>query len=641
VANYRCAVTDSTSTAYSDEAAFTLADATTITQHPANQLVELGGTATFSVAASGGGSFTYQWQKNQANLSNGGHYSGCATATLTVTNADANDEAAYRCVVTSECGSATSNEATLNLDTCPPYTPFQNGDFEDWPSGSVAPHWTGAYSGTVASQFVRETTIVHGGTYSQKTKSPATTGSWGHVYQGFDTQVGDALTITGYLYSLSAATYTTPQIGVNTSSARPSSWLYSLGSFTKQTWIAAGPLACNATGTTTYLFLESLREASGDTSVYWDDVVVYHTHVPPAPTVGGPTSTTLNVDPDAGCNASNAAAEYAITIGGGAYTLGTHWVQGNGGVSTSAAWQTDSAWGNKTGTTYTFKVKARYSSTYAQETALGDGAQGTPSGGSAVPPTVTQHPTAQSVCPGGTAHFSVSATGDAPLTYLWQKNQTNLSNGGHYSGVTTATLTVSGADSGDVANYRCVVTNGAGSATSNAAGLTLKAATTITQHPQSQAIAVGGTANFTVAATGEGTLGYQWQKNSANLANGGHYSGATTATLTVSSADSNDVANYRCVVTGGCGSATSNQAALSVGAAPVPGDFDHDGDVDMADFAHLQGCLDNQGAPPTDPNCADADLDDDAFGAVTRDDVVVFVQCMTGPEIPGDPNCAD
>jgi hypothetical protein len=143
---------------------------------------------------------------------------------------------------------------------------------------------------------------------------------------------------------------------------------------------------------------------------------------------------------------------------------------------------------------------------------------------------------------------------------------------------------------------------------SNAASLTLKAATVITQHPQPQTVAAGGTATFTAAATGDGTISYQWQKNGANLANGGHYGGVTTATLTVSSADSSDAADYRCVITAGCGGATSNPASLAIEAASVPGDFDHDNDVDQEDFGHLQHCLDTV-APPTDPECADANLD--------------------------------
>ncbi len=647
VANYRCKVTDSTSSTYSNEAGLILKPATAIAEHPSNQFIELGGTATFSVAATGDGALTYQWQKNQANLGNGGHYSGATTATLTVTGADVGDEANYRCVVTGGCGSATSNQAALSIDSCAPYLSLVNGAFDDYTTTwTVAPNWTSYSSGTAA--FSKNTSLYRSSPNAQRIQPPSSgAGAYAGIYQNMPASQGDAVTFVGWSYNESPSTYITTRIGVqfDGSTTRPGSWQTNSA---KQTWTSL-TIAGNATHATNgvTIFLETNRGSTGQYYADFDDIVVYRAYVPQAPTVGGPTSTTLNVDVDPGCNATNGDAQYAITIGGGAYTLGTHWVQVNGTVGTTAAWQTDETWANKTvtglvtGITYTFKVKARYNGTYTQETSLGAGAPGTPGGGSAVPPTVTQHPSAQSVCAGATAHFSVAATGDAPLGYQWQKNQANLSNGGHYAGANTATLTVSGADGNDVANYRCVVTNGAGSATSNAAGLTLKAATTIAQHPQAQSIPAGGTATFTVAATGDGTLGYQWQKNSANLANGGHYAGVTTATLTVSNADGNDAANYRCVVTGGCGSATSNQAALSVGAAPVPGDFDHDGDVDMADFAHLQGCLDNQSAPPANPNCADADLDHDAFGAVTRDDVVIFVQCMTGPEIPGDPNCAN
>ena len=83
-------------------------------------------------------------------------------------------------------------------------------------------------------------------------------------------------------------------------------------------------------------------------------------------------------------------------------------------------------------------------------------------------------------CPSGTTSgpqvprvgsVSVTATGDGVLTYQWQKNGSNLSNGGHYSGVTTATLTITRADPGDVAEYGCVVTGLCGSVTSAPAGL--------------------------------------------------------------------------------------------------------------------------------------------------------------------------
>ena len=68
----------------------------------------------------------------------------------------------------------------------------------------------------------------------------------------------------------------------------------------------------------------------------------------------------------------------------------------------------------------------------------------------------------------------VTAAGDGTLSYQWQKNQTNLNSGGHYSGCTTNALTITGADNNDAASYRCVVTNAYGSATSAVASNAFK-----------------------------------------------------------------------------------------------------------------------------------------------------------------------
>ncbi len=179
------------------------------------------------------------------------------------------------------------------------------------------------------------------------------------------------------------------------------------------------------------------------------------------------------------------------------------------------------------------------------------------------PPTITEHPQSQGVCPGTTAFLSVTATGEGTLFYAWEKNGAAMSDGGHYSGCATSTLAVSNFDAGDAAPYRCVVRNAGGSTTSGTAALSL-GTTTITQQPQPKMVPAGGTATFSVGATGRAPLTYQWQKNAVNLDEAGHYAGTTTATLTVSAADEDDVASYRCVVTGGCDTATSGEAVLAL-----------------------------------------------------------------------------
>ena len=88
--------------------------------------------------------------------------------------------------------------------------------------------------------------------------------------------------------------------------------------------------------------------------------------------------------------------------------------------------------------------------------------------GQPVPPTITQQPANLTVTAGQPASFTVAATGDAPLTYQWQRNGVAI------AGATATTYTIATtvlADSG--ATFRAVATNGAGSATSNNATLTV------------------------------------------------------------------------------------------------------------------------------------------------------------------------
>ena len=89
------------------------------------------------------------------------------------------------------------------------------------------------------------------------------------------------------------------------------------------------------------------------------------------------------------------------------------------------------------------------------------------------PPTITQQPQPQNVCPGSTATFMMIATGAGTLACQWQTNSVNLINGGHFSGVTTTNLTVWNVDPSVLGNYRCVVTNNGGSVTSTNAVLTM------------------------------------------------------------------------------------------------------------------------------------------------------------------------
>ena len=90
------------------------------------------------------------------------------------------------------------------------------------------------------------------------------------------------------------------------------------------------------------------------------------------------------------------------------------------------------------------------------------------------------------------------------------------------------------------------------------------ASPTITNQPSDQSLLVGQTASFSCAATGSAPISFQWQKNRVNIP------GATSNNYTTPATVLTDTgAKFRCIATNTFGSATSNEATMTV-TAPAP-----------------------------------------------------------------------
>ncbi len=87
--------------------------------------------------------------------------------------------------------------------------------------------------------------------------------------------------------------------------------------------------------------------------------------------------------------------------------------------------------------------------------------------GADTPPSITQHPQSQTVPPGGAVTFTVVAYGTEPMSYQWQKDTEDI------TGATDASYTINPVAWGDAGNYRCVVDNDFGTATSDEVVLTV------------------------------------------------------------------------------------------------------------------------------------------------------------------------
>jgi hypothetical protein len=170
---------------------------------------------------------------------------------------------------------------------------------------------------------------------------------------------------------------------------------------------------------------------------------------------------------------------------------------------------------------------------------------------SCVAASVSGQPSPQTVCAGTPATFSVTAGGTSPFTYQWRKNTVNI------GGANGSSYTIASPAPGDAGGYDCVVTNGCGNATSNAAALTVNVGASISGQPSPATTCVGQPFAFSVTAGGTPAPTYQWRK-------GGTAIPGATSSMYSGTASAGDAGSYDCLVTNSCGSLTSSSVALTV-----------------------------------------------------------------------------
>jgi alpha-tubulin suppressor-like RCC1 family protein len=188
-----------------------------------------------------------------------------------------------------------------------------------------------------------------------------------------------------------------------------------------------------------------------------------------------------------------------------------------------------------------------------------------------VPPTVTLQPASVTVEEGQSAVFEATASGFPAPTVQWQTSPNSGLTWSNVAGGTSTRLTVAGAKtSSSGQEYRAVFKNTAGTATSEAATLTVQKLPAMSKQPASITVEEGQSAAFEAAASGFPTPTVQWEISTDHGATWQPVAGATSNQLTVPSASISEDANqYRAIFQNAAGSVTSAVATLTVHAAPV------------------------------------------------------------------------
>lgn len=418
---------------------------------PQSLVLYSGQTATFSVTAGGTPPFTYQWQRNGGNLSDGGKFAGASTATLTITGVSASEADFYNVIVSNAAGPTNSvavTNASLSVLPAPAAGSFAESVMTNHPlaywrfgeaSGSAVAY---DYAGGLNGAYLSAVTL-------------GVNGPQPPDELGFE--IGNtSFEPTG----LDQTWVTIPALNLNTNAATFVAWVNPNAD--QQDW--AGILTSRHNGTQAgFNFTSTKNELAytwnnNTTWQYHTGLIVSNNVWTMVALVVSPTNATFYAcDTNSGIRTAVIVLTNNAEIFGGPGTIG---VDDNFGAGRAMNGFVDEV------------AVFKYSLSPAQITALY--AAGRAAG--VLAPAISQNPVPQSLYPGRTAQFTVVASGTSPV-YRWRKGGFNMTDGGNILGSSTPALTVSNVQAGDAADYDVVVTNSAGAVTSSIASLTLTAPT--------------------------------------------------------------------------------------------------------------------------------------------------------------------
>ena len=445
----------------------------TILTQPLPEMVYAGVTAQFTVSASVNGAppLTYQWQRAGTNLVDGGNISGSTNATLFVSNASAADAANYAVVVRNAGGPVPSVVVPLTLVA----------PSETYEMAVVAAH-------PVAFYQLNETGDPATNNSPAFDYAGGFVGTYGNTVQNGNGNYNIAGPGVGGGFPGFAAGNKAAQFANGTTGSRISvvPWNINTNTVTIAAWVNpsggqangnALTFVRNGTGVATAgLSYSGGTDINGNHTLgyNWDDESSTYNWSSGLTTPQGQWSfVALVVTP------TNATI-YVVNTNGALSS--THVYNHRPLAFTAATLIGEDSFDGGTGTRSFNGViddVAVFGSALSPSQIMG--LYSAASGGATLAPGIGVQPLSASLYQGQTAQFTALAAGTLPLAYQWQAGATgsgvytNLTDGGQFSGSAGPTLTITGIDMPNTADYILVVTNLYGTLTSSVATLTVLA----------------------------------------------------------------------------------------------------------------------------------------------------------------------
>lgn len=534
----------------------TQANTPVITTQPVNSSSCSGGSVVLTVNATGGG-ISYQWRKNGIPLNNGGNISGATSASLTISSLAVSDTAAYSCVLTNVCGTATTINAHVSINSglqilqqpqsqtaCNGGNPFlyvvtsdPNATFT-WRKNGI--NIANSNNDTL---YFNNVTISDGGNYSVAISSVC----------------GSATSNTAELTVINSATISThPQSTTGCFGKQLTLFVVAGGSSINYQWRKNGVNISGANSNTYTINSYTANDSGNYTCVVTNSCnsITSNTAV-----VTNPSTVSITTQPVtfSSCNDNQF---HNLTIAYTGTVLSINWFKDGvqlsnitnnivGVNSTNLSFRSNS--GNVG--VYTCRLITACDTIFSQAASFSLIAE----------PTLVSGPQSTSVCNGNTITMVAKFSNVHPsATYMWFHNGIALSNSGRVSGAMSDSLVITNATTADSGEYQLSVTVCGNTQYTSTATVNIFSSVAITGQSAASVNSCSSQDVLLYVNANIATSTYQWKKNGVNI------SGAINDTLIINAATTTDNGTYVCEVTSACGNTTSSNIVVTINASPAP-----------------------------------------------------------------------
>jgi hypothetical protein len=585
-ASYWVSVSNSCAAVISSTATVTVCGPPAITTQPASQTVASGSSATLTVTASGGGTFSYQWYEGASGTTT----TAVGTNSSTFTTPPLMAAKSYWVRVTNVCnGTATVDSATATISVQIQILRRQIAGSNANSMPSLTTNWSQpTQAGSLLVAVISASDVAPIGAFTPPVGwQLANTNSYSNIKTSiyyYPNNPGGRTAETFYLtnypdstldlieYTGVMATSPLDKTAIDEGSAPIGMVVVDTGT----TQPTAKPREVVVTALTTYAQTSfttptnSFVKIDEQSVLYHLTTAVHESLVTSTGSYGhsanvggnaqwvglavtfmaidcsGPP--TISTQPASATNTAGQPVTLSVTAAGSGFTY--QWYQGVAPSTTTPVGTNSSTLTVAPVTTTSYWVNV--------SSACGSTASNTATVSVCTPPSITAQPQSQTVTAGSSATLSVTVSGNGPFSYQWYQGTSGTTT--TPIGTNSGTLTVSPAGP---TSYWVNVTNSCGSTASNTATVSICSPAAIVTQPLSQTVPAGSSATLSVTAGGSSPFTYQWYQGSTGTIT--TPIGTNSSTLTVTPAVTT---SYWVRVTNGCGAASSNTATITICSLP-------------------------------------------------------------------------